>query len=222
MRRDLLAILQLASPTLPVGAYSYSEGIESLVERKIITDGPSLDQWLRHELNYGSISLDAKILVRVFPAIVQQNVRDVIYWNHWLSAQRDTEELRLQSWQMGNALMRLITDMGFDLNWLGVDLTPCNYTIAFAITAHMWGIAVAESLHIYLFSWASNLISAGMRTIPIGQTTGQKLLCNLHDLLIERVDRTMTEASGELEACSVGLGLASMYHETQYSRLFRS
>ncbi|MCS7031785.1 MAG: urease accessory protein UreF [Gloeomargarita sp. SKYG116] len=218
---NLLAILQLASPALPVGAYSYSEGIEWLVERGVIRSATDLEQWLRHELQYGSVQLDARVVRRLYGVMEQADPTALAYWNQWLSAQRDTEELRYQSWQMGNALIKLLKDMDLFPSWLTTPIQPCNYGVAFAITAYQWGISLADSLKIYLFSWTANIISAGIRTIPIGQTEGQKMLFRLHALIQEQSD-VLTREAGELESCTIGLGLASMYHETQYSRLFRS
>ncbi|MCS6960003.1 MAG: urease accessory protein UreF [Pseudanabaenaceae cyanobacterium SKYGB_i_bin29] len=221
MNNSFLAALQLASPALPIGAYSYSEGIEWLVEEGVIKNGADLDRWLRHELCYGSVSLDGRILKLIYPLVVDFDIDHLIYWNNWLSAQRDTEELRYQSWQMGSALIKLLQDMGQFPPSLAINLTPCNYVVAFAITAYHWGISLEESLSIFLFTWSANIISAAIKAIPIGQTEGQKILFDLHQLIQAQTGAILlTEV--ELESCTIGLGLASMRHETQYSRIFRS
>ncbi|MFM6309432.1 MAG: urease accessory protein UreF, partial [Dolichospermum sp.] len=98
---NFLAILQLASPALPVGAYGYSEGLEILVENGTITNIENLKFWLKSELIYGTIRLDAGIIIRAFHATKNDDFQALKHWNLWLSAARDTEELRAASWQMG-------------------------------------------------------------------------------------------------------------------------
>ena len=218
-----LAILQLASPALPVGAYSYSEGLEMLVENGTITNIENLQDWLKSELIYGSIRLDAAIMVRGFYAIQSGDMQALKRWNLWLSAARDTEELRAASWQMGRSLMQLLGKLEPDIlpvvNAVGY---PGNYAIAFAIACAHWDINIQAALLAYLHSWANNLITAGIKIIPLGQTAGQELLLGLQPLLITTVGEILTMADDDLGCCNWGLSLASMQHETQYTRLFRS
>ena len=218
-----LAILQLASPALPVGAYGYSEGLEMLVENGTITNIENLQDWLKSELIYGSIRLDAAIMVRGFYAIQSGDMQALKRWNLWLSAARDTEELRAASWQMGRSLMQLLGKLEPDIlpvvNAVGY---PGNYAIAFAIACAHWDINIQAALLAYLHSWANNLITAGIKIIPLGQTAGQELLLGLQPLLITTVGEILTMADDDLGCCNWGLSLASMQHETQYTRLFRS
>ena len=169
-----LAILQLASPALPVGAYGYSEGLEMLVENGTITNIENLQDWLKSELIYGSIRLDAAIMVRGFYAIQSGDMQALKRWNLWLSAARDTEELRAASWQMGRSLMQLLGKLEPDIlpvvNAVGY---PGNYAIAFAIACAHWDINIQAALLAYLHSWANNLITACIKIIPLGQTAGQ-------------------------------------------------
>ncbi|MFO5474519.1 MAG: urease accessory protein UreF, partial [Dolichospermum sp.] len=101
---NFLGILQLASPALPVGAYGYSEGLEMLVENGTITNIENLKDWLKSELIYGSIRVDAGVIVRAFNAAKTDDLKALKRWNLWLSAARDTEELRAANWQMGRSL----------------------------------------------------------------------------------------------------------------------
>ena len=218
-----LAILQLASPALPVGAYGYSEGLEMLVENGTITNIENLQDWLKSELIYGSIRLDAAIMVRGFHAVKGDDMQALKRWNLWLSAARDTEELRAASWQMGRSLMQLLGKLEPDIlpvvNAVGY---PGNYAIAFAIACAHWDINIQAALLAYLHSWANNLITAGIKLIPLGQTAGQQLLLCLQPLLTTTVGEILTMADDDLGCCNWGLSLASMQHETQYTRLFRS
>jgi urease accessory protein len=218
-----LTILQLASPALPVGAYGYSEGLETLIENGTITNIENLEDWLKSELIYGSICLDAAIMMRGFHAVKSCDRSALKRWNLWLSAARDTEELRAASWQMGRSLMQLLGKLEPEIlpvvNAVGY---PGNYAIAFAIACAHSDINIQAALLAYLHSWANNLITAGIKLIPLGQTAGQELLLGLQPLLITTVGEILTMEDDDLGCCNWGLSLASMQHEIQYTRLFRS
>jgi urease accessory protein len=227
----LLRLLQLTSPALPVGAYSYSEGLEWAIDRGQITSASQLQDWLTQDLRWGGIRIEGAVMVRVYRAIDSGDQSGVSHWNQWLSASRETEELRRQSWQMGRSLLRLLEDLDLDSLTLkdrlglGINeatLTPCNFAVAFGIVAHRWQIPIEEALVGYLQSWASNLISAGIKLIPLGQTAGQQLLLNLNPVLVEASQSIPALADDDLRSSNWGMILASMGHETQYSRLFRS
>ncbi|BBD61210.1 urease accessory protein UreF [Nostoc sp. HK-01] len=218
-----LGILQLASPALPVGAYGYSEGLETLVEDGIIANQETLQHWLTSELRYGAIRLEAAVMLRAAESAKIGNLETLCYWNRWLSAARETQELRNSSWQMGRSLAQLIGKLQPELlptiNSLG---NRCNYAIAFGIAVAHWQINVNAALLAYLHSWASNLITAGVKLIPLGQTAGQALLLDLQPLISATVQEILVLKDDELSCCSWGLSLASMQHEIQYTRLFRS
>ncbi|GCL41318.1 urease accessory protein UreF [Anabaena sp. FACHB-1250] len=220
---NFLAILQLASPALPVGAYGYSEGLEMLVENGTITNADNLKFWLKSELIYGSICLDAGVIVRAFHAVKTDDIEALKRWNLWLSAARDTEELRAASWQMGRSLMQLLSKLEPEILPLVHAVGyPSNYAIAFAIACAYWDINIQACLLAYLHSWANNLITAGIKLIPLGQTAGQELLLGLQPLLTTTVEEILLMDDDDLGCCNWGLSLASMQHETQYTRLFRS
>ncbi|MDB9374697.1 urease accessory protein UreF [Nodularia sphaerocarpa] len=220
---NFLYILQLASPGLPVGAYSYSEGLEMLVEKGIISDQDSLKHWLEAELHYGAVQLDAAVMVRSAQSAAMGDISALSHWNMWLSAARETQELRASSWQMGRSLTQLLGKLQPEImplvNAVG---NPCNYAIAFGIAVAHWQINIQAALLGYLHSWASNLITSGVKLIPLGQTAGQELLLELQPLISTAVGKILALEDDELSCCSWGLSLASMQHETQYTRLFRS
>lgn len=218
---NLLRLLQLASPTLPVGAYSYSEGLEALVAQKKIDNSEKLCYWIEQELDYGAIRIETAVMLRGYTCFQHGDVAGLNAWNAWLSAARETEELRQQSWQMGRSLFRLLSELQPELQSLQVD-SPCHYAIAFGIAAAVWNIDKRSAISGYLSSWASNLINGGVKLIPLGQTTGQQILFSLHPLLTKATETILTLQDEDLESCNFGLTLASMSHETLYSRLFRS
>ncbi|MBH8573953.1 urease accessory protein UreF [Nostocaceae cyanobacterium CENA369] len=220
---QFLCILQLASPALPVGAYSYSEGLETLVENKAIANQTTLKHWLQAELDYGAIRLEAAVMVRGYKSGIKGDLEALCRWNMWLSAARETQELRNSSWQMGRSLIQLLSKLQPQIlplaNAVG---NPCNYAIAVGIAAAHWQINIKAALLGYLHSWASNLITAGIKLIPLGQTAGQELLLELQPLISAASTEIIVLKDDELSCCSWGLSLASMQHETQYTRLFRS
>lgn len=221
----LLTLLQLTSPALPVGAYSYSEGLETLVDRQLITNTHQLQSWLTASLTTGSVSIEAAILVRAFRASKQRDWEQLAYWNHWLSATRESYELQQQNWQMGRSLLKLWRDLQPQESWADLEIAlgeNCNFAIAFALAAVRGKVDEHTLLMGYLYSWASNLVSAGVKLIPLGQTDGQRLLLELGQPLMAAVDRALVLPDQDLVSCNWGLALASMNHETQYSRLFRS
>lgn len=223
---SLLRLLQLVSPSLPVGAYSYSEGLETLVDRGKVNSPASLEHWLSQELCYGAVRLETAVMIRAFRAMATVDLAGLYWWNNWLSAARETEELRLQSRQMGRSLLRLLQELQPTnessvvtelLSW-----SECNFAIAFGVAAATWHIALPKAAQGYLHSWASNLVSAGVKLVPFGQTAGQQLLLNLHPTIEQITAEVLTLDDEALASCGWGLALASMAHETQYSRLFRS
>lgn len=226
----LLCLLQLASPVLPVGAYSYSEGLETLVDTGTIKNEQSLKHWLEQELRYGAIRIEAAVMVRAYQVAQLGDTEALGYWNNWLSALRETEELRQQSWQMGRSLIRLLLELQPLETRKNASLQslanaaglPCNFAIAFGIAAANWQIDVPAALLGYLHSWATNLITTGVKLIPLGQTAGQQLLLKLNPHLICATGEILALEDDDLNSCSWGLSLASMGHETQYTRLFRS
>jgi urease accessory protein len=232
MLAKLLRLLQLSSSTLPVGAYSYSEGLELLVETQRLPSAVVLQDWMTQELRYGSMRVEAGIMLRAYHATIAQDTSALLAWNHWWSAARDTEELRLQSWQMGRSLLRLFLDLedpdqkgAVDKHWPALRELfgqECNFATAFGIVAAAWHIEPTAALLGYIQSWATNLIGAGIKLIPLGQTAGQQILLNLEPEIYAAVEMNLALPNDALESCGWGLSLASMAHETLYSRLFRS
>jgi urease accessory protein len=220
---------------MPVGAYSYSEGLETLVELKVVSDHQKLQVWLSNELRYGAIRIDSALMLRAYRSTFEGDLSGLCYWNNWLSAARETKELRQQSWQMGNTLLRLLKDLeNEELSSNIHNNLPtlesiidtlkkcCNYSIAFGIAAAFWEIDAEDALLGYLHSWATNVIGAGVKLIPLGQTTGQQILKLLYPQIDSIVPEILNLNEERLSSCTWGLSLASCLHETQHTRLFRS
>ncbi|PSR18037.1 urease accessory protein UreF [filamentous cyanobacterium CCP3] len=229
----LLRLLQLTSPALPVGAYSYSEGLETLVEQGLVTTPTALTYWLEQELVYGLVAIDAAAVGLVHQTATQAawglqeglpTAEPFALLNHQLSALRDSEETRQQSWAMGRALVRMATHLHPHLKpWFNAAGNPCNFAVAFALLAAHWQIEPRQAVLGYLHSWAANLITSAVKLVPLGQTVGQQILLDLYPVLEEACDRALaTQSIDGLYLSSWGTSLATMQHEALYTRLFRS
>jgi urease accessory protein len=221
--QQLLRLLQLASSLLPVGGYSYSEGLETLILQGEIGDRLTLQSWIDRELQTGAIRIETAVMDRAYLAGSRFDLGQLAYWNHWLSAARETEELRAQSWQMGGSLAKLTIELTPTVrDSFAAIARPCNYAIAFGVTAQHWHIDRQTAILAYLHSWATSQVGVGVKLIPLGQTTGQQILWQLQGSIDLVAQNIPTLGDEDLYACSWGLSLASMQHEHLYSRLFRS
>ena len=237
----LLRLLQLVSPSLPVGAYSYSEGLETLTQTETISDRETLQHWLSQELRVGAAQMEGSVMVRAYRALQEKDAMlGLRYWNQWYGAARETEELRNQSLQMGRSMMKVLQGLAssgdFDRLLLDPLLDPLvdpvldpllleerwHFPIAFAIVAVAWEIALPEALLGYFQSWSSNLIAAGIKLIPLGQTDGQRIGWAIQESIAAAVLAVLALDDDDLGSCGWGVALASMQHERLYSRLFRS
>lgn len=218
----LLRLLQLASPALPVGAYSYSEGLETLILQGMATPEAVL-QWLEQELALGLVRVEAAYIHRLHGLVQAGQWPQIAEDNRWLSALRDSEESRNQSWATGRALVRLTQDLHPELipNLKHLD-HPCNFVVGFAILAAHWEISASATVLGYLQSWAANLITAAVKLVPLGQTQGQRLLLDLAPTLEITATQSASLHPNDLALGGWGASLASMQHEALYSRLFRS
>lgn len=199
------------------------------MEQQRIQDAAQLGRWLEVELEFGAIAVEGAMVLRAYQALLNSDIPTLVYWNHWLSASRDCRERQQQSWQMGNSLLRLLLELQNtspqlpSLETCRRELAPnCNLAIAYALAVAHWKIPLEDAILGYLHSWSSNLIGAGVKLIPLGQTSGQRLIQELQPVLEACCQRLLSLGDEDLFACTWGASLASMQHETLYSRLFRS
>ncbi|QDZ38743.1 urease accessory protein UreF [Euhalothece natronophila Z-M001] len=222
----ILKLLQLSNSALPLGAYSYSEGLETAIEQQWIRNQSDLSHWLSQELSHGAIRLETALMLRAYHGWLNGEIDTIQYWNQWSSAVKETSELREQSWQMGNSLIRLLLALDKNSSTLEPRLQALgksyNYAIALGIASAHWQIEENLAILGHLHSWTTNMVNAGVKLIPLGQTAGQQLLQELHPLMEITTAEILVLPDEDLYSCSWGLGLASMQHEIQYSRLFRS
>jgi urease accessory protein len=221
----LSRLLQLASPALPVGGYSYSQALEWAVAQKTVCDAASAARWIGDSLAFGMGRFEAPVWVRLYHCWRANNVSRAESWNARFCASRETAELFAESTQMGFSLARLVGEARFfdpeKLSQLR-RLQPISFPAAYSFVAANWDIPLEEALLSYLWSWLENQVTAAVKLIPLGQSVGQKMLVRLADNLPDLVCHARSSEDDALSNLVPGLAIASSRHETQYSRVFRS
>jgi len=221
----LARLLQLASPALPVGAFSYSQGLESAIEAGIVHDAASAEAWIADVLAFSVARMEAPVLLRLVAAWNATDAQCVARWNAEFLASREAAELRAETVQMGYSLRRLLLEVSdappAALAALAALDEPA-FPAAFAFAVSHWQIAPEPALIAYLWSWLENQAMAALKAVPLGQTDGQRLLLRLGDRLSALAQAAARLGDDELGNFSPGFALLASRHETQYSRLFRS
>ncbi|MBM5800798.1 MAG: urease accessory protein UreF [Cyanobacteria bacterium K_DeepCast_35m_m2_023] len=224
----LLHLLQLVSPALPVGAFSYSEGLEVLQQSGQLGDATALQQWLKAELQRGAVAIEAAALDELCQQIRAWRNGDataaaaVLDLDRWLQVQREAPEVRAQQRQMGGSLLALLADLRGPLLPAAQPLPPLSWPAAFAWAGVCLAIGPSQLELAYLYGWVSNQISAAVRLIPLGPTEGQRLQLRLAPLIDQRARQLAAADPRSLWTSGVGAGLAQLQHAELYSRLFRS
>ena len=223
----LLQILWLASPALPVGGFSYSEGLEAAVDAGLVNDETSAAHWLTDQLHLGLARADLAVVAQAIPAWRQGDLERIHALNAWVLQTRETFEFRLQTEQMGRSLLEWARNLGE----LGAGvferlqtarLDPASYPVAMACAAARTDASVRDSLLGFAFGWAENLVQAAIKSVPLGQSAGQRMLARLAQDIPAAVDHALTLTDDTRQAFTPLLAIHSARHETQYSRLFRS
>jgi len=223
----LVRLLQLASPALPVGAYTYSQGLEWAVESGAVTDEATAARWIGDALSYTLARLEAPLTAALLAAWRTGDDARVSELNADFNASRETMELRAETVQMGWSLLRLLSELDAFAGLPGwrdrlVAVNEPAFPTVWTAAAAAWGIAAEQALTAYLWMWLENQVMAAVKAIPLGQSAGQRLLATLG----KRIPGLAAEAASLPEPqwsnFSPGLAIASSLHETQYTRLFRS
>jgi urease accessory protein len=212
----LLQLIWLASPALPVGGFSYSEGLEAAVEAGFVHDEASAGEWLEQQLHVSLARSDLAVVASAVDAARAADAQRLAGLDAWVRQTRETSELRQQVEQMGKSLGEWRKSIGSSA---GGEFT---YPVAFAMAA---STSTATTRHIALafaFSWAENMMQAAIKSVPLGQGAGQRILARLAAAIPAAADHALALGDEERQAFTPMLAILSSQHETQYSRLFRS
>ena len=230
MRTDTPALLQLiwlASPALPVGGFSYSEGLEAAIDQGLVHDEASCTQWLTDQLLLTQARGDMAALAQAVPAWQAMDTARLQQINAWVLATRESNEMRLQTVQMGKSLLDWLRNLQGHcpaspeaLQCLAA--LPPTYPLAYALALACSQAPLDQALQAYAFGWAENMTQAALKAVPLGQSSGQRMLAVLARTIAPAVQTALTRTDETRQAFSPMLAILSSRHETQYSRLFRS
>ncbi len=230
----LLSLMWLASPALPVGGFSYSEGLEAAIDAALVHDEPSARAWLLDQLALGLARSELPLVAAALKAWRRGDLDRVHELNDWLLTTRETAEARLQTEQMGRSMCAWLQQRAAADATLGGAAAPAQlealtalspapcYPVAWALAAAGSAAAPREAALAYAFGWAENLVQAALKAVPLGQSAGQRILGALAEAIPGAADAALALADGERLASLPGLAILGARHETQYSRLFRS
>jgi urease accessory protein len=213
------------SPAYPVGAYSYSSGIEWAVEAGDIADAKALRRWISVVIAEGCAFCDAIFLVHAHRSLAEGNDRALHAVAELAAAFAPSKERHLETTALGAAFIEAMQAAWpcaaldrLAKAWGG----PVAYPVAVGASAAGHGIAVEPTVHAYLHAVTASLISAGVRLIPLGQSDGQRVLAALEPIVEATAQRALGASLDDIGSAALRADLASMRHETQYTRIFRS
>ena len=220
LQKSQLRLWQLISPTLPIGSFAYSQGLEYAVESGWVDSEEKTAEWIKGQIRKTLSTLDIPVMRRIYDAWKAEDKDKVLYWNQWLLAARESQELYDEDIQLGQSLNRVLK--GLNINLPIDDDIEWSYTAMFAYASVKWEIPFVDSATGWLWAWSENQVAAAVKLVPLGQTSGQNILSEVLEEIPAAIEATKNFSDDEIGVLAPGLGIASALHETQYSRLFRS
>lgn len=226
----LLQLIWLASPALPIGGFSYSEGMEAAVDAALVRDEETAAGWLLGQLHLTLARADLAVVAQAIPAWQARDLGRIAQLDAWVLQTRETSEFRQQTEQMGRSLVEWLRAVRPELveGLAGASTGSarpghyCTYPVAFALAASATGATTRDCLLAFAFGWAENMVQAALKSVPLGQSAGQRVLGRLARDIPCAVDVALALHDDDRQAFSPMLAILSARHETQYSRLFRS
>lgn len=225
----LLQLIWLASPALPVGGFSYSEGLEAAVDAGKADEEAKVRPWLLDQLQLAQARSELPLAAAAMRAWLQHDAERITALNAWALDTRESAELRQQCEQMGRSLADWLRQRAENDPMLQerlptlASLRPAPaWPVAFALAAARSGAGERDALLAMAFGWAENMVQAAVKSVPLGQSAGQRLLAALAEAIPAAVEQALALDDDSRQAFSPGLAILSARHEAQYSRLFRS
>jgi urease accessory protein len=220
----LLQLIWLASPALPIGGFSYSEGLEAAIEQGLVHNEASATDWVVDQLHLTQSRGDMSVLAQAIPAWQSGDTARLQALNDWVMATRETAEMRLQAEQMGRSLLDWLRNLqqASEAQLQCCAQLPPTYPLAMALALSLAQAPLDQALQAVAFGWAENMTQAALKAVPLGQSAGQRMLARLAREIPQAVQTAMHLNDEDRQAFSPMLAILSARHETQYSRIFRS
>lgn len=221
---SLMQLMWLASPALPIGGFSYSECLEAGVDSGLIATENDAKNWLIDQLHTSLARADLALVAQAIPAWQAKDAARIRQLNTWVLQTRESSELRAQTEQMGRSLLEWLRNHTTAHTQDIALLHDCQatYPMAFALAASATAAPLRACLLAYAFGWAENMVQAAIKSVPLGQSAGQRILSALSAEVPAAIDHALSLNDDTRQAFSPMLAILSAQHETQYSRLFRS
>lgn len=219
---SLMRLLQLVSPTLPVGAYAYSSGMEHAVSAAWVQNQAQAGDWIAGLAENSLCTLDLPVLRRMYLAWEHDDVPQLTQWNQFLAASRESAELLAEDRQLGAALARLLKDLEIEQAGAWLEPGKASWAVMFSLAAQCWDISEIGMQQGYLWSWCENQVAAAIKLVPLGQTAGQVILSACAAQIPGWVEGSYSISDDDIGQVAPALAIGSVLHEQQYSRMFRS
>ena len=221
----LLRLMWLASPALPVGGFSYSEGLESAVDAAWLATESEASHWLQDQLQLALARSELPLLAQAIRAWRSGDAIHLRELTDWHLQTRETAELRAQSEQMGYSLLQWLRNQRGAVDQEQIDqlsALPSCYPLAFALALAPLDVTLEQACLTYAWSWAENQVQAAIKSVPLGQSAGQRILAEMLAEIPDVVSQAIALPQEQWQSYTPGLAILSARHEVQYSRLFRS
>ena len=218
----------IVSPNLPVGGFCYSEGMESFLHNKNLTDSNSVKELIISELEIGQIRLDARLLLDFFDIFKElndgknfkSNLQKLLSLDKWILSSKDSVEMREQQTQMAKSLFDLNKEFGF--KYLYKKNKKNSWPLAWSWACYCFEITKLEMVENFFYSWSANQLSAALRIIPIGSTKAQLIQRDLLPIISKVSKEIMDKEIDDIYFGNVGLAMAQQNHNDLYTKLFRN
>lgn len=214
--------MRLVSPALPIGAYAFSQGIESAAELGDLHDEASTRNWVLGVMVNGYGCLDLPIAARLYDGWCAENEAEITYWNGYLHASRETAEFQDEDRRLAQSLARVLVTLNVETAALWRHRDDASFATLFMLAASHWGISKQQAMTGMIWSWLENQVAAATRIIPLGQSQAQRILTSAIEVIPAMVDRALNIDDNDIGSALPGWTMLSVKHEEQYSRLFQS
>ena len=215
---NILKLLTWNNQAYPIGSYSFSSGLEYAVESNLITTGDELQSWLKNLLNFGSIQTDAILLVEAWKLMKKKKNRNLIELNNFAISLNQSYEKYIENYEQGKSFIKITSD-AWNHKFQSKNLT---FPLAYASSAYQENIKLEDTLISYLHANLCNLLSAGIKLIPLGQTEGQRIQIKLNLYIEEEYKIILKKDMNDIGNCGWVNDIVSMQHENQFTRIFRT